>query len=179
MESCYQRADDTASGQMASRGMGMPNSIKAFFALSVTIAAWFLFLAAQSAFFSTPEYLARIAQLPSNLQDLVRNADRWADAFLATRGAGLLLLACLITFGHHSWSRWALVILIVLGYVAPALPTLLSEGLPFERRWAIFTSTWWLHPIALAWLGIWALMITLVFSPNARPWFRKQVPERG
>lgn len=151
----------------------MPISIKAFFVLCLAIAAWIAFWPIYHQLYPAAHHLTLMAQLPAHLRPMVEKADLMAVAFKVGQAVVLVLLACAIAIGRVAWARWILVVLVAIRYIAPAYPTLLAAGLPFNHRWEIYNQAWWSSPWDFLWLGIWLVVLILPFLPNARRWFKK------
>jgi hypothetical protein len=175
------------------RGLAMPISVRAFFAVSVGLALWWIYWSFFYFVLPSPEYAATLARLPQPFRDITVQAES-RNALIAT-GAHvtlLLTLSSFAAFARQNWARWALVLYLV---ALQAMPIGYAAYLYFEMPRVFHTlyqsvDGWWLLYLARSWsrwpayasLAIKLLMITLIFSPNARPWFRKgapSVPLRG
>lgn len=125
-----------------------------------------------------------MVRLPPALRDRIVEAD-FRNALLSSGVTVtlLLMLSSFATFGRQNWARWALVLYLL---ILQAMPVGYAAYVYFEAPrvfhtlyqsvdgwWQQYLGRSWSHWPAYASAAIKLTMIILIFSPNARPWFRK------
>lgn len=170
--------------------MPMPGSVKAFFAVGVGLALWWIYWSFYYFVLPSPQYAATLARLPQRYREIVVEAD-FRNALITT-GAHvtlLLTLSAFAAFARWTWARWALVLYLI---ILQAMPVGYAAYLYFEMPRVFHTlyqsvDGWWLQYLTRSWsrwpayasLAIKLLLVVLIFSPNARPWFRRDETEKG
>lgn len=156
----------------------MPLSVKIFFRMCVLLAVWWVFILVKFIAFPSTDYLAMIAKLHAYVpdirqRDIVLTAGRtfiWSSV--------VLLLAWLAAYRRRNWARWTLAGVFVFVELVPFAVGLYDYiRLPRDE---IFLKNYlhynWSSPWAFALLAYKVALIALVFSGNARPWFRPASP---
>jgi hypothetical protein len=163
----------------------MPASVKAFFGLSVALALWCMGDGLFALYFPSSEYVAALARVPQAFRKMIIEANFQHTLFaIGTYAVPLMLFALLATFARVRWARWGLVVFFVARDSAPffhiALVYLASPHLfyeifqPFGGWWHYYLQSYWSSWWPYADLATQLALIILIFSPNARPWFRKR-----
>ena len=136
----------------------MPLSVKIFFGLCVALAGMWLF----------KDYML-LAIAPAPLATAVKYH------FLLTgmSCAIALSLAWMAAFRRQNWARWTLTGLIVAARLVPLLIEAVAGRLiAYVRDAVAYPPT---NPLWYAVLMLEIAAVVLVLSPNAEPWFRRDV----
>lgn len=161
----------------------MPRPIKLFLIVSAIYVVWRLYWTFLLVIHPTPEWTAMLATLiPSDRHEMVAAA--WSNAGYQ---AGLFILpfavlAWLAGFDRTNWARWGVVVFLLFlevlplaidGWVMVFRPELVQYMDDPVKSWLHtyrFDLTNWGTGVKIA---IKATLITLLFLPASRPWFRK------
>lgn len=161
----------------------MPRTIKLFLVLSAIYVLWRLYWTFLMVIHPTPEWTAMLATLiPSDRHDM-----QMAALSSASYQAGLFILpfavlAWLAGFDRHNWARWGVVAFLLLLEVFPLLadawvmvfrPELVKYMEDPLQNWLAtyrFDVAHWGMGVKVA---MKAALITLLFLPPSRQWFRK------
>ncbi|MDE2183371.1 MAG: hypothetical protein KGJ78_10160 [Alphaproteobacteria bacterium] len=154
----------------------MPVSVKAFFGLCVLLVAWPAYYDIMFIFFPPAHYLADLAKLPSGWAQKTHSVDVLGRLIqMAIWGSILLGIGSLAAFGRRNWARWVLVSALVFSQVF-----WLGLSLYLHVHYQLRTSFWpdyihenWSTRGAFIDAAVEFFLIVLVFSPDARPWFRR------
>ena len=164
----------------------MPRSIKWFIWLAFFYVAWCSFWNFKFMFWQTAHYTELLAKLPPSLRQVAEQAD--LNAALIRFTCYLLpfiVFAVLAGFFRRAWARWGLVIVLVVtetlwpllyaGYTyffQPEIYKIVMQGelQNWLRNGYRFDAAHWAHWFILT---IMVVIVALLFSPNAKPWFRK------
>ncbi len=155
----------------------MPLSVKIFFRMCVLLAVWWVFILVKFIAFPSADYLAMIAKLHAYFpdirqRDIVLTAGRtllWSSV--------LLLLAWLAAYRRRNWARWTLVGVFVFVEMVPIVALYQDSAIAgLGAFWRTYVHYYWSAPSAYALLAYKVALIALVFSGNARSWFRLAAP---
>lgn len=155
----------------------MPPSVKIFFRMCVLLAAWWVFILVKFIAFPSADYLAMIAKLHAYVPDIRQRDIALTAGRTFLWSSILLLLAWLIAYRRRNWARWTLVSVFVFVEIVPIIALhqdAATAGL--GTFWRTYIHYYWSAPSAYALLAYKAALIVLVFSGNARPWFRPAAP---
>lgn len=163
----------------------VPLAVRAFFALSIVLALWWIWWSFSDFVLPSQEFKAAFSRLPQPFRDITINGlFESALIFTSLHVAILLMLASLAAFARQNWSRSALVIYFVILQAMPigyAMHLYLAHPHAFQivyhsvgEGWQAYLQRSWSHWPSYATVGLELLLIVLIFSPNARPWFRHE-----
>jgi hypothetical protein len=166
----------------------MPISVKVFFWLLIAFLAWGLWEVISIFVFTPPDLAAHLTHLSESTRKLF-----WSGMYigmaepLAIHLFVPLILAVLIVFARQGWARWLLALYFLSTKILP--PLLIARYDLQNPEFSHQTSFWpvihdyllnhWLRPAPYLVLAFEILLMVLVFSPNARPWFRHNTAPAG
>lgn len=161
----------------------MPRNVKIFLVLCVVFALWRLYSYFSFALTPSPVWQAMLAQLSPQERHITEQG-AVVGALLQTAYYMLpaTFFAIVAGFWGRNWARWGFVAVLVLLEVFPLVYAGYSLILRPELYKVIHHPIIdWLQTYQLnaAHIGVWvrlgvkALLIGLLFSPNAQPWFHR------
>lgn len=170
----------------------MPKSVKVFVGLGVLYVLFGAAISAWTLFHPLPIEVHLYAKLPAHVRDEIRHAALLGSLeTFAIHTAVFAILAGLAALARQSWARWLLALYFLLVLVMPfvlAYRLYLTHPGAFPAAsggfagWLKDYLDWhWLRP-SLCWpvyigTALKLALLVLIFSPNARPWFRAPAPE--
>lgn len=152
-------------------GSVMPSHVRIFWWLSVTIVAYWIFSTAWHLTFPPAHHFDYLAKLPAQLRKSSRRIELWTPIVQALVLTSVTLgLASLATFRHLNWARWAFAIVFL---TLEAMPFLISAAYQqLDVYLASLSHENWADPWGYVSPILTLVAIALVFSGNARDWFR-------
>jgi len=124
-----------------------------------------------------------MARLPQPFRDITLHAEiRNAVIIISINCAILLSLTALASFGRQNWARWTLLLLFVAQELAPfGIALYMKHAYPayhpyhtIGEFWHYYVRQFWSRPSNYIGLASKVVLIALIFSPNARPWFKRK-----
>ncbi len=163
----------------------MPLAVRAFFALGVFLALWWIWWSFSDFVLPSQEFKAAFSRLPQPCRDItIRGLFESAMIFASLNVALLLMLASLAAFARQGWGRWALVVYFIVLQAMPigyAMHLYFAQPHTFQivyqsvsEAWHTYLQRSWSHWPFYATLGIELILVGLIFSPSARPWFSRE-----
>jgi hypothetical protein len=165
-------------------GFAMPRSIQGFVWLSLLYIAWFSYWNFADLLWPSAHHLELLAKAAPADRPLYEYAERMAALtkfvyFLFP----FILFALLAGLARRGWARWGVVLVLVVTQAGWLLYVGYTYFLtPENYQYLHHPIQYWLQDYRLdvAHWGTWfslALKLTLIallFSPNAKPWFRRR-----
>jgi hypothetical protein len=157
----------------------MPITVKAFSVLCVVLIATWVYSLAGNIAFPSAHYVSMLAKLPPEMRGEARHFDSMSMGISTVAWCVMvLLLGWLAAFRRQNWARWVLLAVFVLAVLVPFVGmgvfnlehSDIARISPY-RQFAWHELASYARPNSVLVLGIKILMLLLVFSPNARPWF--------
>lgn len=161
----------------------MPRNVKLFLLLSAGLVLWQLEWHFSPAFWPSPTTKAVFAKYPDLRQDMEQGEILWAVYRSTLFVLPIAILAAVAGFGGRNWARWGLAAFLIVLELLPWGYDVYSYYYTPEyfhviyKSWAdVWHEYWhiWTHWRPWVVEGTKFAMIVLIFSPNARPWFRKE-----